>query len=48
MKYIVDTLFNKTIDAALIVIAIGVVVVFGTVVTIADILDAVFWKKNWK
>ena len=48
MRYIVEVLYNKTIDTALITITIGVVVVFGTVMMIADILDAIFWKRNWK
>ena len=45
MRYIVDVLYNKTVDAALVAIAIAVIIFYGTVITIADIIDIVFGKR---
>ena len=45
MRYIVDALYSKTVDVVLIAIAISVIVFYGTVITIADIIDAIFGRK---
>ena len=45
MRYIVENLYNKTVDVALIAIAIAVIVFYGTVITIAELIDDLFGRR---